>query len=253
MDFFSRLIDRMFLNTPDTDKFAPEVVFEIPENALTEALHIANAPVKSTVTTTWVIIAALAVFSWLATRNFKEEPEAGSLQNFVGALIESIQALVKSTMGEGMQKFTPYIGTLMIYLTIGNLMGLVPGKDIFRLYTPTADLNTTFALAAITFLCIHYFGIKSKGIGTYLKDYFEPLPFMFPLNLIGNLADPMSLAFRLFGNMLGGGVVIMGLLYAVVGLGIPGIADLYFTVFAGVLQAFIFAMLTMTYISMEME
>ena len=242
MNFFNRLIDKMFLNEPNVEAFAPEVLFEV-----------GGYPIKSTVTTTWIIIAALAIFSWLATRDLKEEPEPGSLQNIVEALVESMHGLVESAMGSGMQQFTPYIGSLMIYLTISNLIGIVPGRDILHLYTPTADLNTTFALAAITFFNIHYFGIKSKGIGTYVKDYFEPLPFMFPLNLIGNLADPMSLAFRLFGNMLGGGVVIMGLLYAVVGLGIPGLADLYFTVFAGVLQAFIFTMLTMTYISMEME
>ncbi|MBM7557015.1 F0F1 ATP synthase subunit A [Halanaerobacter jeridensis] len=253
MDFFSKLIDKMLFNSPNIEEFAPQVMFHIPENGLTKALQIANAPVKSTVTTTWILIVVLGLFSWWATRDLKEEPEAGSVQNVIEALVDSMQGLVRNTMGPGMQKFTPYIGTLMIYLTISNLIGLVPGRDILHLYTPTADLNTTFALAAITFFCIHYFGIKSKGIGTYFKDYFEPMPFMFPLNVIGNLADPMSLAFRLFGNMLGGGVVIMGLLYSVVALGIPGIADLYFTVFAGVLQAFIFTMLTMTYISMEME
>ena len=242
MDFFNQLIDQMFLNSPNVDAFAPEVMFEI-----------AGFPIKSTVTTTWIIMAVLAIFSWFATRDLKEEPEPGSIQNVVESLVEAMRGLVESTMGSGMEKFTPYIGTLMIYLTIANLIGIVPGRNILHLYTPTADLNTTLALAAITFFNIHYFGVKSKGIGTYLKDYFEPLPFMFPLNVIGNLADPMSLAFRLFGNMLGGSVVIMGLLYAVVGIGIPGIADLYFNVFAGVLQAFIFTMLTMTYISMEME
>ncbi|GAB6099490.1 F0F1 ATP synthase subunit A [Halanaerocella petrolearia] len=247
------ILDKIFLRgAPSADAFSPDVMFYLPDNALTRMLHIANAPIKSTVTTTWVIMAVLAIFSWLATRNLKREPESGSLQNIAEAFIKSVSGLVETTMGPNMKKFTPYIGTLVIYLTIANIMGIVPGRDVLHLYTPTADLNTTFALAAITFFNIHYFGIKSNGLGTYLKGYFEPMPFLFPLNVIGNLADPVSLSFRLFGNMMAS-VVIMGLLYGVVTLIIPGLADLYFNLFSGVLQAFIFTMLTMTYISMEME
>ncbi len=234
------------------EEFAPDVMFHLPENQLTRMLHIANAPVKSTVTTTWVIIALLAVFSWLATRDLQREPEPGSLQNIAEAIVDGSRGLVKTTMGPGMQKFTPYIGSLMIYLVIANLVGIIPGRDALHLFTPTASLNTTFALGAITFFNIHYFGIKSKGIGGYLKGYFEPLSLMFPLNVIGNLADPVSLSFRLFGNMIGS-VVIMSLLFGVIAIVIPGIFSLYFDVFAGVLQAFIFTMLTMTYISMEMD
>ncbi|ADL13709.1 F0F1 ATP synthase subunit A [Acetohalobium arabaticum] len=252
MSFFQRFIERMFLNPVNSDAFAPEVMFKIPNTALTRMLHIANAPVKSSVTTTWVIIIALTIFSWLATRNLKEQPKTASLQNVAETFVESMRGLVGTTMGPEMKKFTPYIGTLMIYLTIANLVGIIPGKDLFHLYTPTADLNTTAALGAITFVNIHFFGIKSKGITSYFKGYFEPLPFMFPLNVIGSLADPVSLSFRLFGNMIGS-VVIMGLLYSVMAVIIPGIASIYFDVFAGVLQAFIFTMLTMTYISMEME
>ncbi|AGB42339.1 F0F1-type ATP synthase, alpha subunit [Halobacteroides halobius DSM 5150] len=247
------ILDKIFLKgAPSADAFSPDVIFYLPDNALTRILQIANAPIKSTVTTTWVIMALLAIFSWLATRNLEREPKPGSLQNIAEAFVENISSLVETTMGSDMKKFTPYIGTLIIYLTIANIIGIVPGRDVLHLYTPTADLNTTFALAAITFFNIHYFGIKANGIKDYLKGYFEPMPLLFPLNIIGNLADPVSLSFRLFGNMMAS-VVIMGLLYGVVSLVIPGLADLYFNLFSGVLQAFIFSMLTMTYISMEME
>ncbi|GAB6137295.1 F0F1 ATP synthase subunit A [Halanaerobaculum tunisiense] len=247
------ILDKIFLKgAPGAEEFSPDVMFNLPDNTVTRMLQIADAPVKSTVTTTWVIMAFLALFSWLATRNLQREPKPGSLQNIAESFVEGMRGLVEETMGPKMKQFAPYIGTLMIYLTIANIMGIVPGRDILHLYTPTADLNTTFALGAITFVNVHFFGIRSKGVGGYIKSYFEPLPFLAPLNLIGNLADPVSLSFRLFGNMIAS-VVIMGLLYGVVGLIVPSIADLYFNLFAGVLQAFIFAMLTMTYISMEME
>lgn len=233
-------------------EFGADVVFHLPDNALTRLLNIAETPVTSTVTTTWGIMAFLAIFSWLATRNLEREPEPGSLQNVAEAIVESTRGLVKTTMGPGMQKFSAYVGTLMLYLTIANLVGVLPGQNMFNLFPPTADLNTTFALGAITFFNIHFFSIRSQGIGGYLKGYFEPLPFIMPLNVIGNLADPVSLSFRLFGNMIGS-VVIMSLLFGVVALVIPGIFAIYFEVFVGVLQAFIFTMLTMTYISMEME
>ncbi len=252
MSFINKFFDLIFLNSVDPSSFGPSVIFKIPDNGLTQMLYIANAPIKSSVTTTWVIMAILIIISWLGTRNLKREPKPGSLQNILEAVVESINGLVESTMGSGMRRFVPYIGTLFLYLIISNLMGIIPGRDLFNLYTPTADLNTTFALAFITFINIHFFGIKENGISSYLKGYFEPLPLMFPLNIIGDIADPVSLSFRLFGNMLGG-VVIMGLLFSVVTVAIPGFASLYFDVFAGVLQAFIFTMLTMTYISIKME
>ncbi|OCL25651.1 ATP synthase F0 subunit A [Orenia metallireducens] len=240
MGFINNLIDKMFLEEVNPEAFAPRV------------FEVAGLPIKSTVITTWVIIAILGVFAWLSTRNLKEKPKPLSLQNFAEFIVESIQGLVESAMGSGNQKYVPYIGTLIMFLALANLIGIVPGRDLFSLYTPTADLNTTFALALITFIAVHVSGIRAKGIGGYIKDYFEPMAFLFPLNIIGAIADPVSLSFRLFGNMLGG-VVIMGLLYSVVGVLIPGIASLYFDVFAGVLQAFIFTMLTMTYIATGME
>ncbi len=240
MGFINELFDKMFLEPVNSDAFAPKI------------FDIAGLQIKSTITTTWLIMILLGVFAWLATRNLKEEPEAFSLQNIAEFLVESINGLVETAMGKGMNKYVPYIGTLVMYLALANLIGIVPGRDLFSLYTPTADLNTTFALALITFIAVHTSGIKSKGIGAYIKGYFEPMPFLVPLNIIGAIADPVSLSFRLFGNMLGG-VVIMGLLYNVVAIVIPGVASLYFDVFAGVLQAFIFTMLTMTYISTEMD
>ncbi|MCT4607178.1 MAG: F0F1 ATP synthase subunit A [Marinisporobacter sp.] len=229
--------------------FGPKIIFEIPGT---------NIPITETVVVTWIIMAILILFSFVATRKFEQKPKG--FQNFVEALVDGIYNLTSQTMGEDKMAFAPYIGTLMLYLIFANLAGL------FAFRPPTADVNTTMGLALITFVMIHFFGMKSKGVGTYLKGFLDPFPVMLPLNLIGELATPISLSFRLFGNIVGG-LIIMNLLYGGLGVlsttlgigipifqtGIPAVLHLYFDVFAGVLQSFIFSMLTMVFVSMAMD
>ncbi|MBA1334062.1 MAG: ATP synthase F0 sector subunit a [Firmicutes bacterium] len=221
-------------------EFAPKVYFFIPERVP----FIGGAGVTETVTTTWAIMALLVIFSMLAARNFKEVP--GPVQNILEILVEGIESLTSTTMGEDKLGFAPYMGTLALYLLFANLAGL------FAFRPPTADLNTTMALAVITFISIHYYGIKAKGLGAYLKGFTEPIPLLLPLNIIGELAIPISLSFRLFGNILGG-VIIMYLLYNVVPIAVPVVPHIYFDLFAGILQTFIFVMLSMVFISLAME
>ncbi|MBB6216339.1 F-type H+-transporting ATPase subunit a [Anaerosolibacter carboniphilus] len=228
--------------------FGPRVIFELP----------GGIPVTETVTTTWIIMAVLTIFAFVATRRFDKVPKG--LQNVIELLVDMVYKLTAQTMGEDKKAFAPYIGTLMMYLICANLAGL------FGFRPPTADVNTTMALALLTFFMIHFFGMKRKGVGTYLKGFLQPFPVMLPLNIIGELATPISLSFRLFGNIVGG-LIIMNLLYgALAGLstnlgiaipvfqtGIPAVLHLYFDVFAGVLQSFIFAMLTMVFVSGAMD
>ncbi|MDI6706409.1 MAG: F0F1 ATP synthase subunit A [Bacillota bacterium] len=221
-------------------EFAPKVYFFIPE----WVPFIGGAGVTETVTTTWAIMALLAAFSLLSARNLKEIP--GPVQNILEILVEGIESLTSTTMGEDKLGFAPYMGTLALYLLFANLAGL------FAFRPPTADLNTTMALAVITFISIHYYGIKAKGLGAYLKGFTEPIPLLLPLNIIGELAIPISLSFRLFGNILGG-VIIMYLLYNVVPIAVPVVPHIYFDLFAGILQTFIFVMLSMVFISLAME
>ncbi|QZY55521.1 F0F1 ATP synthase subunit A [Crassaminicella profunda] len=227
--------------------FGPKIVFEI-----------AGIPITETVTNTWIIMALLILFSFVATRKFEYMPRG--LQNFVELLVDGIYKLTAQTMGKDKIGFAPYIGTLLIYLVCANLAGL------FALRPPTADVNTTMGLALITFFMIHFFGMKKKGVGKYLKGFLDPIPIMLPMNIISELATPISLSFRLFGNIVGG-LIIMSLLYGgLAGLGakiglsmpifqaaIPVPLHLYFDVFAGVLQSFIFSMLTMVFVSMAMD
>jgi F-type H+-transporting ATPase subunit a len=228
--------------------FGPRIVFYLP----------GGIPVTETVTVTWFIMLVLAVFSYFATRNFDKVPK--KFQNFVEVLVESIYNLTKQTMGEDKLGFAPYMGTLLIFLAIANIAGL------FGLRPPTADANTTLGLATITFVMIHFFGMKSKGVGGYLKGFLEPFPALLPLNIIGELATPVSLGFRLFGNIVGG-MIIMSLLYGALGslsnaiginipvfmTAIPVPLHIYFDLFAGILQSFIFTMLTMVFVAMAMD
>ena len=227
--------------------FGPRIIFEI-----------GGIPITETVTNTWLIMIAVSIFFYFATKNLEKIP--GKLQNSIEALVDAIYGLTKQSMGEDKVGFTPYMGTLLIYLTIANLLGLVGFRP------PTADVNTTLSLAIMTFVMIHFFGMKSKGVGTYLKGFTEPFAALTPLNVIGELATPISLGFRLFGNIVGG-LIIMSLLYgalavlsAKIGLGIPIFQTavpapfhIYFDLFAGVLQSFIFVMLSMVFVSMAMD
>ncbi len=200
--------------------------------------------ITNTVVNTWIIMLVLILFAlWLRSRLTKVPSR---LQLRGEMIVEGAHWLVDNTMGEGRRGFAPYVMTLTLYLLLGNLSGLV------ALRQPTADLNTTFALALITFILVHYHGIKAKGGFGYIKSYFEPLAFMAPLNVISELALPVSLSFRLFGNMLGS-VIIMALLYAFAPVIIPIIGHMYFDMFAGLIQTFIFVMLTITFITLQMD
>lgn len=231
-----------------TEGFGPRIV-ELPF----------GLQVTETVTVTWWLMAGLILLAWFMTRNLKMVPD--KRQIVVEALVKTINNMTKQTMGEQNMKFAPYIGTLIIFLAVANLAGLL------GLRPPTADINTTLALALMTFAMIHGFAVRSKGIGKYLKGYFEPFFLLFPINLLGEVATPISLSFRLFGNIVGG-LIIMSLLYGALGgftsallhlnipllaVGLPAVFHVYFDLFAGLLQSFIFTMLTMVYISMAMD
>ncbi len=217
--------------------------------------------ITETVTVTWLIMIGLIIFSILSTKRLEKVPKR--LQLVLEILVGAINNLTAQTMGEDKKNFAPYMGTLLIFLAIANLSGLI------GLRPPTADVNTTIGLALMTFTMIHVNGVRKKGIGKYLKGFTEPLIPLLPLNIIGELATPISLGFRLFGNIIGG-LIIMNLIYgALAGLttmifgpsallpifqaGLPAVLHVYFDLFAGVLQSFIFTMLTMVYVAMAMD
>ncbi|KNZ43106.1 F0F1 ATP synthase subunit A [Acetobacterium bakii] len=212
--------------------------------------EIFGLTITQTVVNTWICMAIAIILCYLLTRNMKKIP--GKAQVIAETLVTVMDNLVAQTMGKDKMKFAPYMLSLILFLAVSNTAG------IYGLRSPTADLNCTIALALMTFFMTQFFGFKSKGVGGYLKSFLEPMPFLLPINIIGELANPVSLSFRLFGNLLGGGI-IMALLYsALAGLIffpvlIPIPFHFYFDIFSGLLQSFIFTMLSMVFISGAMD
>ena len=213
----------------------------------------------------WIICGVLIILALLARRtikNPKKIPPTG-IQNFTELVVEMLEKFTQSTMGKYGSRFTAFYGGMFIYILIANISGLLPGPNVRAdaefpltfMRPPTADIAVTFALAIITFIMVQGYGIKAKGVKTYLKGFTEPMWPLTPLNIIGELANPVSLSFRLFGNILGG-TIIMGLYYNLPWytlIGVPVALHGYFDIFAGMLQAFIFVMLSMTFVSGAME
>ena len=205
----------------------------------------------------------LIIAAFILTRDLKPVPTT-KRQIMLEYAVSTLRDLVRSNMGENVEKkmpnMLPYIGSLFLFFVCSNLIGLLGFKS------PTTDVDTTLAWALITVFLIYYQGMKAKGL-KYWKGLLEPVPLLLPLNIVSEFATPISLTFRPFGNILGG-TVIMGLLYKLLAfistlipnvsipflqLVIPVPLHLYFDLFAGCLQAFIFVMLTMVFVSSAAE
>jgi F-type H+-transporting ATPase subunit a len=200
-------------------------------------------PITESVVNTWIVMAVLIILALVLRRRLELRP--GKAQNIAELLVDGFTGIVKSTMGEKNIGFMPYMATLFLLILFSNIIG------IFGFRTPTSDINVTLGYALMTFFSIHFFGVKAKGLG-YLKGFFEPIFVIAPINIIGELARPVSLSMRLFGNMLGGSV-IMALISGAVALFVPAVASIYFDLFSGILQSFIFTMLSMVFISLAKD
>lgn len=191
---------------------------------------------------TWLTMAIVVLIAFCATRGLKLVPRGW--QNIVEILVTAILEQVDSVMGPKGRKLAPLLVTLFLFILVSNWLGLVPGFA-----SPTNDINTTFGLALMVVLLLHILGVCFKG-GAYLKHFFQPfLPFVI-INVIEEIAKPITLAFRLFGNILAGEIliIILGILLPI-WMPVPGVVWLLFSVFVGVVQAFIFTMLSMSYLS----
>lgn len=210
-------------------------------------LNIAGIEVwiTETIFNTWLImlfLIVLAVIARIKLRSFKEIPTG--FQNFIEAAVEIFGNFADNTLGEKLSYIAPWFFMVFVFVLSSSLF------SIFGIRAPTADWATTFALAFVTFLLMIFIGLKHRK-GDYLKSFFVPHPIFFPLNLIGELAKPISLSFRLFGNILSG-TIILTLYYALtplfVQIGIPALLHAFFDVVFGVLQTYIFVIISLMYI-----
>lgn len=200
-----------------------------------------------TIIMTWIVMAALIVFAFLATRKIGFLPNPFQV---VGEfLVKAFYDLTKDALDENMAKtYFPLICSLFMFLLLSNWLGMFP-----KLGEPTKDLNTPLGLGIMGFVIAHYAGIKAKGFKGYIKEYFQPIFFMAPLNVIGELAKVVSISFRLYGNILGGAIIILVVSHLIYSLVLPPLLLCFFSLFVGTIQAFVFTMLSVVYISVQVK
>jgi F-type H+-transporting ATPase subunit a len=201
--------------------------------------------VTESVVVTWVIMAVLVVLAILLTRNLKVE-DAGKRQMVLETAVGGLQNIVGGIIGEEGAKYVPYLVTVIIYLGVANLIGL------FGIKPPTKDLNVTAGLAIMSILLIEGASIQKKGVKKFLKSFAEPVAIIAPINVLEVFIRPLSLCMRLFGNVLGA-FVVMELLKAIVPAIIPIPFSLYFDIFDGLIQAYVFVFLTSLFIKEAIE
>ena len=216
--------------------------------------------ITQTTVSLFAVTILLIIVACIATRKIEKRP--GKLQVLVEKVLGMLYNLVEQTMGKHNMKFAPYIGTLFLACMIGSLIGTT---QIFR--STTADFSVTLAYALVTSVMVWYHNIKHNGFLNWLKGYTEPIFIMTPMNIIGDIAQPIAMAFRHFGNVAGGGVLTT-LIYGafavatqaifswlpaqippLLQIGIPAFLSLYFDFFSSFVQAFVFCLLTMVYVA----
>lgn len=209
-------------------------------------------PVWITTTHVCILIVLLVIIGFaiavnVAIRKATEVPSG--LQNVAELIVEKLDGMIGSAMGKNAPKFLNYIGTVFVFVLLSNISGL------FGLRPPTADYGVTLPLGVLTFILIHFNQFKyqkPKAIWTDMCSPLPPwLPIWLPINIISEIAVPISLSLRLFANILSG-TVMMALIYGLlkwVAIGWPAVLHVYFDLFSGAIQTYVFCMLTMTYIS----
>ena len=237
----------------------PQILFRIP--------LFDGIPVTETVVNMWIVMAFIVLVCIFLTRGLKVKPTS-KRQIVAETLVGIAVGFVEDTMGKKFRHWTPYISSLFLLSITSSLSSLV------GLRPPTADLSVTLAWALLTFVMIQGMKFRTRGFFGYFKSYTEPVVFITPINIVGEIATPISMSFRHFGN-IGAGMVITSLVYGALGalssvilgaipnsfiasipifqLGIPAILSIYFDLLTSFLQAYIFCMLTMVYISNASE
>ena len=196
---------------------------------------------------TWIAFLVIFVLGFLMARRRGMVPE--SMQVIGELLVSNLYKLTEDALDKKMaKKYGPLICALFLFLLVSNWLGIVPHLD-----EPTKDLNTPLSLGLMGFVIAHVAGIRKKGFKTYASEYFQPIFFMAPLNIIGEFAKIVSISFRLFGNIMGGSIIILVVSYLTYSILLPPFLYAFFGMFVGTIQAFVFTMLTVVYISVQVK
>jgi F-type H+-transporting ATPase subunit a len=219
-----------------------------------------SIPITETVIVSWAVMLILIVISLIVTRRLKTIPQG--LQTILEAGVEFLDKFAKNQFGSFSKYLGPYMGSLFMFLLVANIIGVLSPPEVrafghefhppFPIRPPTRDINVTAALAVISILLVLVCGFASRGIKGWFKHLFYPVPFMLPFNIMEYGTRLLSLSLRLFGNILGG-FVLMHLIERVIPLALPMVLALYFDFFDGMIQALIFVFLTSLYIGEAMK
>ncbi len=221
------------------------------------ALSVAGVP--ESVLMSWVVMLLLVAVAVVLKLRMRERA-LGKLQSAFELFMESLCSLIREIVRSAPEPYVPLVGTLFLFVFASNLIGMVP-----PLKSPTGDVSVTAALAAIVFLAVPFYGVRTKGLRAYLRVYIEPNPFLLPLNIMGELTRTLSLAVRLFGNIMSGQflfVIVVGVLttvltgYATVFMPIGYVLTLFLSVLSlitAAIQAYIFTVLALVYIGAAVE
>ncbi len=205
-----------------------------------------------TILMSWIVMAILIVIALLLRRSLNRpvEEKPNRVQATLDALIDLLRSQLSSNFSseELGKRMFPFVSTLFLYVLISNWIGIVP-----YLTSPTQDLNVTFGLALLVFFLSHWLAVRKKGIRRYLRGFAEPYAFMVPINLVGELAKPLSHAFRLFGNVLAGSILTTVVMAKIFPLAFPAGLNIIFGLFFGGIQGFVFAILAVAYINVAVE
>lgn len=234
----------LFLTTDISSKFMINGVYKMPFKFLGSEVWLTDSMLTLMLVTIILLIVGVICHKILVDAN---EVPSGA-QNVIEILVEFVNNLCVGNLGDNAYRFVNYFGTIFCFLLLSNLMGLL------GLRAPSGDYGVTFALGMFTFFIIQFQGFKNSGIGN-ITGLFQPLPFLFPINLIGEIANPITLSLRLFANMLAG-IIIMGLWYAMIPIfgkiGVPAFLHAYSDLFSGCIQAYVFCMLSSVYVSQKL-
>ncbi len=227
------------------DGLVDSLMEELNCNAVFTIPLFGGIDVLESVVVTWIIMAIIMAASLLLVRGLKIR-QINSRQAALESGIAFIYGFFEDLLGKDGKDYIPYLITVVIYIGIANMIGLLGFKS------PTKDLNVTASLAVMSIVLVEAAGIRKKGVKNWLKSFAEPIPIVAPINILELFIRPLSLCMRLFGNVLGA-VVVMALIKYLIPLVIPLPFSFYFDIFDGIIQAYVFVFLTSLYIKEAVE
>ena len=236
----------MFLTTKNiADAFMISGVVKMPFKFLGSEVWLTTSALTTCLITVMILIFVLLSRKFILNAVANPLKAPSGMQNFLEFGIEALGGMGDSVLGSNTPRFINYIGTIFMFILFSNLSGLL------GLRAPTADYGITFLLGVMTFVIVQFQNIKNNKFGA-ITSLFQPTPVLFPINLIGEFANPLSISLRLFANMRSG-VIILGLWYGMLPIfakiGIPAALHVYCDLFSGAIQTYVFCMLSMVYIN----